>query len=56
MAVPHDYILAHSFTPVMSSPWPATRLWCTSVLPAVSKSVQTYLTYMSPPQNVGGFF
>jgi len=54
MAVPQDYILAHSFTPVTRNPWPANRLWCTSVLPAVSKSVQTYLTYMSPPQNVGG--
>lgn len=56
MAVPQDCILAHSFTPVTSNPWPAARLWCTSVLPTASKSVQTYLTYMSPPQNVGGLF
>lgn len=56
IAVPQDYILAHSFTPVTSNPWPATHLWCTSVLPTASRIVQTYLTYMSPPQNVGGLF
>lgn len=56
MAVAQDHILAHSFTPVMSNPWPADHLWCTSVMPTASKSVQTYLIYMPPPQNVGGLF
>jgi len=56
MAVPQNYILAHSFTAVTNNPWPAARLRCTSVLPTASKSVQAYFTYTSPPQNVGGHF